>query len=208
MVTLQRNKYTVDGVYGLSNGQLTKCDLVLILRSPLTIRHHLNAEWEIWNSTVHKSDAVWYEYCQLHLSSLRSWRGEICCAAPALMNKINISCGKRFAGWTQEMHLACRVGTAEILCSAWTILGNSQPTSQPASQPTKTTFLEPRENLQWRRWVPIKHPPVFLYLRSSGSEFYIFLTSSLVRYMEHVSALCDLMHLKVPHYLLNKQYFR
>lgn len=140
MVSLQRNKYTVDGVYGQSNGQLTKCDLVLILRSPLRIRHHLNAEWEIWNSTVHKSDAVWYEYCQLHLSSLRSCRGEICCAAPALMNKINISCGKRFAGWTQGMQLACRVGTAEMLCSAWTILGNSQSTSQPASQPKQPSW--------------------------------------------------------------------
>lgn len=162
ILNLQKNEYTVGGICGQSSDQLTKCDLVLILRSSLIIRCHLNAEWEIQNSTLHKPDAVWYEYGHLYLLSLRSWRGHICCAAPALMNKINGSCGKRFAGWIQEIHLACRVGTVEMLCSArpWTMVSQPKPIS-----------LELRENLQWGRLVPIKHPPAFLYLRNSAVSF-------------------------------------
>lgn len=109
---------------------MTKCDSTQIIRFSLIMRYHINAEWKIWNSAVHNPDTVWFNYCQLHLSSFRSWRDGICCAATSLMRKIKISFGKRFAGipWVQG--------------------GNSVP-KLLGSASLKKTCLEPWKSLQW-----------------------------------------------------------
>lgn len=175
---------------------MTKCDCTLILRFSLIIRYHINAEWKIWNSAVHKTEAVWYKH--LHLSSLGSWRGGICCAAPSLMSKIKISHGKRFADWTQEVCLEYRVGMLCLNSSGQWSASQKQPPWSPAKSATG----------RWvpikcpPQWVPIKCPPHFLYVSRSDCKFYIFFTNCLGRYIEHVGAPSDLMHLKVPHHLL------
>lgn len=148
--TLQKKELKPNGVFKQSSGQLTKCDCTLILGFSLIIRYHINTERKIWNSAVHNPATVWCKYCQLHLSSLQSWSGGICCAAPSLVSKIKITHGKRFSSWTQEVCLECR---------AWT--------AQDTGQPAKNNLPGAQEKPAMRRWIPVKCSPCFLYMRSS-----------------------------------------
>lgn len=141
--TLQKNEHTLNGVCEQSNWQSV---IVRWFSGPLIIRNRINAEWKIWNSVIHNPDTVWYRYCRFHLSSLRTWGGGICCAVPALMSKTKISCGKKFAGWTQEVHQS-----AGWECCPWTPQGNGQPAKNNLPRVQKKSAVG--------RWVPIKHSP-------------------------------------------------
>lgn len=96
----------------------------------LIIRYHISAE-QIYKIQQFINQTL----CDISIASFichRLGAGICCVAAPSLMSKIKISCGKRFAGWTQVVCLECRVEMLGLNSSEQWSASQKQPPWSPA----------------------------------------------------------------------------